>query len=551
MENCIKYISLCIVIFLTTIGQLSHAQNSAANDIIIHTDRPYYITGDMLNYKVYLPSEFDDKEKVIRTSFIKNDKSLISQSFMKTGNNSVTSNVINIPTDLPSGMYHLVLSSFHIEMKQELTLAEIFVPVYADLKNDPKIQEENNTSLSEIGTGSNIDVTIDAKNTEKRIGSDISTSITVRDKLGKPQDSELSVTVIDKAQIIQGYKSVHICPTIDEQMIDGLSSEIFISGSLKTAENNKKKFPVVAIYAPEENKFSYLQTDEDGQFSLTIPDFYGSKKVQFINYDSEQIQISIDTPPISENPPRLIVTEDILTQLDWNRKRRKIKQIFEIPLAEIKEKQTTWEIAELEKDQLYEIDKYESFEDIATLFTEVMSPLRLRKLDDGSYKAQVFNRDPTSRGYYNGTPIFIVDGLTTKDATFINELDLNMIKTISIISDLPTLRKSYGPIGQSGVIHIETTLPEVRLPGNELESILTLSGFRSAELMIDPKVNTAEVPNFKSNIYWSTDLRTNENGTLDFQFTHSDDIGEFIIEVVTQSKTGEIATSTASYSVPK
>lgn len=539
-------IFLCCIIMIICFAT-SNAQSNGENKTVVHTNQAYYITGDLMNYKVYLPQTFLGLDKVIRTCLINRNNNLISESFHKTGSVLSFSGSINIPIDLSSGMYHLIFSSYHKELAEEIIIAEVFIPVYADLINDLKgmPQTEPSSKIQMKFSNSEISLTLLKTELERRETNGASIKINNANN----ESSNLSISILDKAQMIDGYNSVHQYEGISEIMANGLSDEIFLNGSLTTYQKNEKqKFPIIAIYARKENKFTYFLTEGDGSFSITLNDFYGNKDIQLINCESDEFNIDIETPELSAKVPSLIVNEEILSYLEWSRKRKKISQIFEIPAVEIKEKQSDWDQAPLQTASKYELEKYEAFEDLATMFTEVMSPLRFKKSKDQTYTAAIFNRDAVSRGYYPGTPIFIIDGLVTKDANYVNNLDLNMVKTVEIISELRTLRKDYGPIGFNGLVYIETKMPEVRLPDYEMDNIINLNGLQSIDIASGYTQNKDSTPIFKSNVYWA-DSKSTVSGTLDLEFNHSDDLGEFVIEVVAQTKDGAIHKTSAIYNV--
>ena len=500
-----------------------------------------------MNYKVYLPQSFRELNKVIRTCLMSSGNNLISESFHKTANAMSFSGSANIPIDLASGMYHLIFSSYNKELDKEIIIAEVFIPVYADLLSDLKEVPQSDliAQASTLPHESEINLSIDSKKLKRRGKGHANI------KLDKATNeiANLSISIIDQAQLIDGYKSVHYYKGISELEARGLSDEIFLNGTLTTEQTSeKKKFPLVAIYAKKENKFTYFQTRDDGSFSITLSDFYGNKDVQLINYDSDEFNIDIKTPELSSNTPRLLVNEEILSYLEWSRKRKKISQIFDIPPIEISERQSDWEQAPIQKASKYELEKYEAFEDLATMFTEVMSPLRIKKSKDQTYTAAIFNRDAVSRGYYAGQPIFIIDGLVTKDANFVNSLDLNMVEEVKIISDLKTLKKDYGAIGYNGLVYIETEMPEIRLPDREMDNIIKLRGLQSIEISDSSSQLDNSTPIFKSNIYWAH-WKSTSSEILDFEFEHSDDLGDFVIELVAQTKDGYIVTTSAYYTV--
>lgn len=542
-----KLVSLVAALLLLIPAGYSSAISSG--QIVIHTNQAYYITGDVLKYKLYLPQSFKNQDKVIRICFSKNDNELVNESFLKTGNSNSVSSELKIPFDLSSGMYYLLLSSYNESLNEEVVLFEIPIPVYSDLQNDLKSFQPHqgviDNSLNKTVLEGNINI-----NTRK---------ITRRNKIqgsieltNSDSGNEISLSVNDIQFKIPEYKTVFTSDPLDSQLINGLSDKLYLSGQIVSAKNSEeKKFPVIAIYGRDENSFSYLQTDVSGNFHFTTDDFHGYKNIQFINYDNEDISVLVNTPKISRPEPTLIVTEEILQHLELSRKRKKINQLFSVGSETQKFKQTNWEKKSIKDSKLFDFKKYESFENISAFFSEIMSALRFTKKEDGTYRAQVFNRDRASRGFYKGTPVFVIDGMVSKDASFVNALDYNKVNSIEIVSDIEILKATYGPIGYNGIIYISTSLPAIRLPLNESNNVFTLKGFTSAAEVEQDSFSEMgkRIPVFSSNISWLDDLVVQSDGSVQFEFEHTDDLGEFEIEVIGVSNNGELVRSTVSYKV--
>lgn len=542
-----KLVSLVAALLLLIPAGYSSAITSG--QIVIHTNQAYYITGDVLKYKLYLPQSFKNQDKVIRICFSKNDNELVNESFLKTGNSNSVSSELKIPFDLSSGMYYLLLSSYNESLNEEVVLFEIPIPVYSDLQNDLKSFQPHQGVIDNSSDKTVLEGNINI-NTRK---------ITRRDKIqgsieltNSDSGNEISLSVNDIQFKIPEYKTVFTSDPIDSQLINGLSDKLYLSGQIVSAKNSEeKKFPVIAIYGRDENSFSYLQTDNSGNFHFTTDDFHGYKNIQFINYDNEDISVLVNTPKISRPEPTLIVTEEILQHLELSRKRKKINQLFSVGSETQKFKQTNWEKKSIEDSKLFDFKKYESFENISAFFSEIMSALRFTKKEDGTYRAQVFNRDRASRGFYKGTPVFVIDGMVSKDASFVNALDYNKVNSIEIVSDIEILKATYGPIGYNGIIYISTSLPAIRLPLNESNNVFTLKGFTSAAEVEQDSFSEMgrRIPVFSSNISWLDDLVVQSDGSVQFEFEHTDDLGEFEIEVIGVSNNGELVRSTVSYKV--
>lgn len=517
--------------------------------IVTHTNQTFYITGDVIKLKAYLPASFDGKEIVIRRSLLSNTAELVEDAFLRTDKNQILSSVQQVPLDLTSGIYSLVLSSYNKKLKKEITLVDLKIPIYADLSDDLELTNESNASDHPdlIPTDAQQAIQLESSSLSRR---EKGKSKFVSERLADLQD--ISLTINDSQLGIPEYTSLHISAPIAADIIESLSSKIYIHGKVSETENKQaKKFPVISVYLKAENRFDYIQTENDGSFFFEFEDFDGTKDLQFINYNNENITVEIFHPEVSSTQLPLIVNESILEILSHSRKRKKINQLFDVSNQLETNAQTEWSKSPNLDGKVYDFSKYESFESLSSFFDEILAGLKFREQEDGSFIAQVFNRDRASRGYYKGKPVFVVDGAVTKNATFINDLDYSKLNSIEIISDLETLRKGIGPIGLSGLVYISTALPELRIPDQEADDKMSINGFSTSssataetEVILDNST-----PLLGSNIYWLDKSINDVSKDAVFEFSHTDDLGEFEIELVGRYKNGEFFRTTTQYSV--
>ena len=536
---------LFLTVLLSHIFGVMIAQNNSSTQLYIHTDQALYFTGDLLQYKLYLSPDFINHPTTIRVSLISNDHKCVDDGFIKTIGNTSISGQIEIPVDLSSGMYHLIFSGLNGINKQEVKIAQSSIPIYSDLSNDlPKDSSIVRESLEAFDVDFDVDFDLSIK---LELDSIISKrakaqgSIIVYDSLNNVVDVDVSIAVRKKFSLNNLYKSLQKSNLLLESETRFIANIIYLQGAI-SSDSKLKGIPVIGVYKPFENSFDYFKTDKNGKFTLPIEDFSGTKRMQLIGLNNENLNFTFNTPAKSLDSTSLIFNEEIMVLLEQSKKRKKINQMFDSKLATYALLQTDWTQKPINENASYNLDTYEKFPDLATMFTEINSPVKYRIEKNGEHLVRVFNGDQYRRGFYPEAPIFILDGMITKDVKFINELDIKQIEKVDIVSSHEMLKSKYGPIGQNGIVFVSTTYPQIVLPEAESDGFIALNGLKTlSEIQPNEFLSTPHhVPSFKSNLFWSTKPDSSKTGTYNFSFYQSDDVGEFEIEVFVKSDDGRI-----------
>ena len=526
------------------------AQDNAHKQLFVHTNQSIYFTGDLLQYKLYLSPDFQNHKATIRVSLISEDQKCVEDGFIKTLGNTSISGQIEIPVELSSGMYSLIFSGLSGINKREVQISESKIPIYSDLSNDLLISTTKESKATEklvfeLGLKLELDSIF-------KIRSQVSGRINVLDSTNNPVNADVSMSVRRKSTLSNTYNSLQkskLLVDIDPRFI---ANRIYIQGALK-ANPRSKKFPVIGVYKPSENIFNYLKTDDKGIFMLPIEDFSGTKSMQFLSLENRKLDLVFNTPKSSVVSPSLIVNKEIIALIDQSKKRKKINQLFPHESITNALHQTEWTQKPKNENARYFLNTYESFPDLATMFGEINSPMKYRIEKNGEHIVRVFNGDQYRRGFYAESPIFIVDGLITKDAESVNDLDIKKIEKVEIVSSNEILRSNYGPIGQNGIVFITTTSPEIVLAEAESNGFIVLNGLKSVSGIIprEAQLRPHHIPSFKSHLLWSTRLESTKTGAYDFSFYQSDDLGDFEIEVFVRATDGRIGYYIFPYEVTK
>jgi hypothetical protein len=175
---------------------------------------------------------------------------------------------------------------------------------------------------------------------------------------------------------------------------------------------------------------------------------------------------------------------------------------------------------------------------------EILHDVVLRKRK-GKYKLRIYNSEIAQD--FKGNPLFIIDGSPTYDLSKFLNLNPADVQSIDVISSHKNLNV-FGNIGSFGVLVVKSkTGKEVAF---EKQNVFKLKGFQKDYIKSYPvynKPDNNEIPDFRSTIYWSPLNKTNAQGIGQFEFFHSDDVTDFIINIQGLHETGQPFQKQISY----
>jgi hypothetical protein len=541
---------------LLLLGPVSHAQPSL--ETIVHLDKSFYVSGEVIWFKLYLPITWKGHDVVLQTTILDEDANIAARFFIRTEDKNYIAGYYKTAFDASAGIYEMQFSASAGANGPEQLLAFLQVPIYNDLeKISANTPLTDVVAAKEISTSGNLSIAINPTDQRIKSRSELSVGLSVTDENGNPVIGQASVSVKDAvlAKSISGDAEIMTLPlsyTINPSLLE---KEIYTRGTITTAEGLPLQINVLGGYVGADEKIYYSKSNEAGAYLLTLPDFTGSKKIQFLGFQYERLDLrsSAAKPKLMGVKKDLIYTEEIQEYLLLSKMRKKIFQHYESFESDLEPQGIAIEVNPLKPDATYSVKEYESFKDLKSFFGELMTPLRFKLEKDSLYTASLYNPNgrTAKNTELNGPPLFMVDGKVTRNADWVARLPISAVETVELFLDAPVLRSYYKAIGVSGVVKIYTTLSNLKLPDADASNIHDIVGLQAkADFPVfNPFNNATNQPFFRPQLYWNPSLVTDTQGSSRFSFFQSDDTGEFEIKVVFQADDGRIAVGTYQYQV--
>jgi len=547
-----RYIHLSIIACLLFLSTGLEAQTNREESIIIHLNKPIYTSGENIWYKLYFPNSFKAHNLALKLALVNEEGESLSEHYLKTDNQTFAKGYFKVPYEAPSAHYHFVILGTNKSDQEKVKISDIFIPIYNDLGG-----AENYTSLSQVPTALNsdqsdllVDLKLDTDSWNRR--DQVAATVSVTDQQGRPVAASLSISIKDVNLLemaSQAATSIHRIPLKSANVAESLSEDIYINGIITSQDGVPWQSSILAVYSPTEQQFFYTKSNAAGRFALKLPDLQGDRMIQFLDYQRTGLQVTLDDNIELASSPLKTAKSDISKYLAWSQMRKKIYQLYnslEDPLTRLA---PSVQALAFESDQQFVMAHYEKFDDLSIFFNEIVTPFKLRQKGKRGYVARMFNPAQQIRTFYKGSPLFIVDGKLSRDANFIYNIPIEKIDTIDLFFESMLLKTRFGPIGNSGIVVIKTSLAELDLPAEEAANIFQIRGLQYASNN-DPALElSSSQPHIGPQLFWTSSAQTDAQGNYPFSFTQSDDLGNFLIEISVQDENGQRTILTHSYTI--
>jgi len=550
-----------IIILLT-----SNSEVFCQQSFIGVLNKPFYCVGDQVFYNLYMPDGFEQKvvdgnsykiqvakEITVSVQLYKGVQ-FMQQAFKKTPGNSING-IFNLPLDYEAGNYSLVFQIANANEQVLEVVSKIDFPIYNDLT---EATFSSNGMLS-CAPNNNVglDMSINVATTNK-IRSSNSVNVQLTDASGNPVEASLAVSVLDK-NLLFANSDITLPISANQTEINYLpSNKLSISGFATDDKGQGIGENIFGIWSVERNKFNFTKVKNGGSFFVELDDYEGVQQFQFVNSGESLENVNFNLAHQEyrkDNDVCSVPLELISDYLTESRTRRKIDKYFEV------EKEVSVNNAPIPSEELatsdisFDLSEYKRFQNIGNFFIELSSSLLFKKEDDESYSATMLNPKSRSLGrdILGDTPLFIIDGLISKNANFVGNLAFDDIQEVDIYNDPKELRKMLNIMGKNGAARLKTKLPEFKLSPEEQADVFTIAGLESGDYLSSisnehiSKDN--HVPVFSPHIYWNPSLKADTAGQSNFQFNHSDDVGNFVVIVTAMTSDGEFIWDYAEYEI--
>jgi hypothetical protein len=441
----------------------------------------------------------------------------------------------------------------------------------------------------------------------------ISLDLSVKDQFGNPVQGEFSVSVYQSDLFADAHASSFIqevllrYPTnlaVENNFINGALTEDAINQidySLAGKSFNSSFWPAVLNYTSKANVavssslklkgkviyttsgkavpdstliMGYLQnnmigyvgyTSKEGRFDLPfLYDFFGDDELFYLLEQNgkeitEPFTIIPDETKLSLKPFSNFTLKDSLDGYgDYVQKKRIVDNSFNFYNSksnkgtEGEDLNTRFEEEAMGVDMNVNVQEYISFPTMEDLVREVIPFLQNKKKGNTATVRLLINQNTKNTNYTfaKGEPLFIIDGVLTKNINSFLGMKPVDILTIKIINDNNKLNR-LGPLGKNGVVLVKTKKPSKAsvAAGSHL---LNIQGLTKPKSYYNPNYassNNSSNPDIRSVLYWTPLQTYNQSGKSNLEFFASDKVGTYTVHVKGLSAQGEPFEATTKINV--
>ncbi len=340
-----------------------------------------------------------------------------------------------------------------------------------------------------------------------------------------------------------------LSPAAEKRALDNTYQYLYLSGRAVFADTGK---PVPdstrVMFFLQEQAFGYETIARvDGSFGLPLVyDVYGASTVFYAAslHDRDLPGIKIiwnsDVAPATQTYPAPVGSlVHPGNYADYIQRKRLIDASFQYfgrvhetvapdPNLRFEEELGGVDISKETKD-------YVPFQTMSELVREILPAVEHRKMHDRNIIRVYTHKRPTN---YTG-PLYIIDGVLTKDTEKFLSLKPADVISIKVVKDGVKLRH-FGALADHGVILVRT-----RLEPNSFvqENTFIKEGFSQngrAEVYQGKVIRGTRVPDLRPCLYFNPEITPDAAGKATFSFNTADDLGEYSVEVIGFSRTGEV-----------
>jgi hypothetical protein len=183
-----------------------------------------------------------------------------------------------------------------------------------------------------------------------------------------------------------------------------------------------------------------------------------------------------------------------------------------------------------EPDKKYFLDEYTRFTTMEEVMREYVTGILVHRRQDRFYFRMM--NDPY-RQFFDDDPLILIDGVPVFDAGKIIAMDPLKVKKVELVNR----KYFFGSLQASGILSYSTYNGD--LEGFQLDPgalVLEYDGLQIQREFYSPVYETSaqksiRVPDFRNLLYWSGDIRPDEQGKEHISFYTSDRPGKYLIFV--------------------
>ncbi len=179
------------------------------------------------------------------------------------------------------------------------------------------------------------------------------------------------------------------------------------------------------------------------------------------------------------------------------------------------------------------VDEFLVFPTMSDLIHEVIGGLQTRSGGtSGKPTVRVIFIRNTYTVIPKGDPLYIIDGIFTKNTDFFLSLNPEDIYTIKLVNNESKLQR-FGGLGKYGIVLVQTkkSVAKQVIESSTMFPVSGLSQELEFKVPFYSGVASSRKPDLRASIYWSPKVSTSTNGKARVKFYASDDAAPILIEV--------------------
>lgn len=539
--------------------------------IWIHTDRQLYVSGETVWFKLY---NFDTQKQQLSSfsqvaylEMTNQQGSAISR--IKVGLNKGTGQgSIELPEALSNGRYTLRAYTRAMRNLGESAFTTLSLTILRPGQAIAKIPVEEQqsspatvaaASSSTVASGQALRIQITPAESDFSQRSQGAFEITTTDANGAPIAAQLSVSIalprLNEKPINHAIPTREV-PTNTSTFL-AESDGLVLEGRVVNQQSKQGEAKAdVYLAFPGKTAIVYgAETDEFGRFSFLLPDLYSLRQVVIQAITKDEVPVTIELEE-EFHPTHIIDTSQFFIPLPWEEMARTA-----LINAQVGRAYKSFEIAPTytaqnpfldipffgQPDAQYLLDDYTRFP-LPEFFFEIVPEVTVRG-KFGQERLGIYNDWVSPKNKLG--PLLLVDGVPIFDQRSFLKINNKLIESAEIVSDPFWLNPHY----YQGVIQISSFEHQAYsfvTPATALQrSYLTLLPERNFLVPDYETQGNSQLPDFRNTLYWNAKVQTDKAGKAQLNFTTSDAIGVYEIQVFGVSKKGKKGSSSTVINVSK
>jgi hypothetical protein len=548
-------ISLMIGLMIT---YLSKGSGLDPEKLWVHFDRPFYLTGETIWYKVYNANfhEHTEHSKVVYVNVHNKEGKMLAQQKheLLQGN---CSGSYDIPISWSEDYYYITcFTKWNLQFADDAVFTKR-IAIYSPFESNQNAGSSEVITISPTGnyrsdeTNQSINIQLNKNEYTRR------EKVFITLKSDTNSNCSISVITKDEFEIGRSFSSNSTIEAKYDLQSDVVKEkQLTIEGMVKDISTKNMVWgDVFSLYKTGSKQF-YRISSKDGSIQNDIEPYFGKATFQLFNMNPFEpgmvfLELNINgfkLNVIDQQITRPERNEEIDNYIHNARLRKKFAELFANNTIDSLGTRIFIPTG-LVADKTYQMEKYKSLKTLEEFFREIVILTEVSKAD-GKPTVRLKNTD--TQRFFMEKPWYLVDGYLTRDEEKVLNIPFKNLKSVEIFNtNASILNQLESVMIRSGLIAISTNDLYLRSQIEKEPNIIEIRGFEPlkdfAFVATTSLGEAREKPNFNHPLYWNPNISLERETSL--EFVTSDLLGEFVILIYGFSEGGNRVFGIKKFSV--